>query len=53
MILKEEPTIEIKCSAYKKFKEDSELLEALQCAGVDNWTGWDYAMEILEGEVEL
>ena len=30
-----------------KVIEDLNLLEALRAAGVDNWDGWDYAIEIL------
>lgn len=28
-------------------QEDSRKLSALETAGVDNWEGWDHAMEIL------
>ena len=30
-----------------KLKEDSLELECLHGAGVDNWDGYDYAMEVL------
>jgi chromosome segregation ATPase len=29
-----------------------DLLQALESAGVDNWSGYDYAMEIFRGEEE-
>ena len=30
---------------YERFKEDSKKLEALEAAGVDNWAGYDSAIE--------
>lgn len=33
---------------YEDLLADARLLLALQGAGVDNWEGWDYAMEMLE-----
>lgn len=33
---------------YEDLQYDSEILGALRAAGVDNWDGWDYAMEMLE-----
>lgn len=35
---------------YQELKADSNLLCALEQAGVDNWDGYDYAMEILNEE---
>ena len=32
----------------KIIEEKLDLLDALQAAGVDNWDGYDYAMEMLE-----
>jgi hypothetical protein len=32
---------------YDQLVDDSKTLAALQAAGVDNWNGYDYAMEIL------
>lgn len=32
----------------KELEEDSKVLVALRGAGVDNWDGWDIAMETLE-----
>lgn len=31
---------------------DEEKLEALIQGGVDNWSGWDYAIDLLDGEEE-
>lgn len=43
-------TVTIDVSEYDELKRASKKLEALEAAGVDNWQGYDYAMEILEGE---
>lgn len=32
-------------SYYNSLEKDSTKLSCLECAGVDNWSGWDYAME--------
>jgi hypothetical protein len=40
--------ISIKRSEYDELLEDSAFLNALRAAGVDNWDGYDYALEILE-----
>jgi hypothetical protein len=37
---------------YNQLKEDSRIYHALRLAGVDNWDGWDYAMDILDDEEE-
>ena len=47
-----EKMVTISVEEYEKLKEDQKLLEALKWVGVDNWDGWDYAMEILNGEVD-
>lgn len=31
-------------------QQDLRLLDALRYAGVDNWAGYDYALEVLEGK---
>lgn len=36
---------------YLQLLEDSRLLGALRAAGVDNWDGWDLALEALEDEL--
>ena len=33
---------------YKKLLDEVKFLEALQDAGVDNWDGYDYALEIYQ-----
>jgi hypothetical protein len=35
---------------YDSLKRDSDFLQALESAGVDNWEGYSYAWQILEGE---
>lgn len=37
----------IEKSVLEELKKDQRLLDALQAAGVDNWEGWDAAMDIL------
>lgn len=38
--------IEITKEEYRRLKEDSEMLNFLYLAGVDNWEGYDYALEL-------
>lgn len=38
--------------ANEKLMEREQLLDALEAAGVDNWEGYDEAMEILEEQNE-
>lgn len=33
---------------YEELLEDSKFLEALMAAGVDNWEGYDDAVELME-----
>lgn len=42
-----EETVTITKKEYDALVEKSRTLNALRCAGVDNWEGWDYAMESL------
>lgn len=44
----QEEQITISKKEYDKLVEDQAFLEALKAAGVDNWSGYDYAWEILE-----
>lgn len=43
-----EPTVTIPESEYISLKEDRTWLECLESAGVDNWSGYCDAREILE-----
>lgn len=42
------PTVVLTKEEYDKLVEDSEFLQALRNAGVDNWDGYSYALEELE-----
>jgi|WetSurMetagenome_2_1015567.scaffolds.fasta_scaffold00725_33 hypothetical protein len=44
----DDETITISKKEYNEMKHDSDVLSALYRAGVDNWDGYDYAMEMLE-----
>ena len=43
-----EETITIKKSYYDELVENTKKLEALDACGVDNWEGYDIALEYLE-----
>ena len=43
-----EETITISKKEYEELLEDQKLLLCLQGAGVDNWSGYDDAMEMME-----
>jgi len=48
-----EETVTITKKEYEELKADSNIYNALRTAGVDNWIGWDDAMELLdEGQDE-
>lgn len=40
-----EEMIEIKKSVYESLLDDQHWRECVEGAGVDNWVGYDYAME--------
>jgi len=42
----DEEYILIKQSEYDLLKADSDWLACLENAGVDNWSGYDYAIEL-------
>lgn len=46
--MKKEESVNITLEEYKQLKQDSLKLEALEGAGVDNWEGYDDAMEMME-----
>jgi len=46
----EQNTITIDIDDYQSLMEDHNFLNALRAAGVDNWDGYDYAIEIYEGK---
>lgn len=41
-----EETITISKKEYERLLKDSARLQALENGGVDNWQGYDYAMEL-------
>lgn len=47
-----EETITIKKSEYDQLVEDQKWLGCLAAAGVDNWEGYDYAIELLNANNE-
>jgi hypothetical protein len=48
----DEEMITITKKEYDRLKKRSLKLQALDNAGVDNWDGYSYAMELLDGEEE-
>lgn len=48
MTYNEDGTITITAQEYKSLEEYSMWLAALESAGVDNWSGYDYAKEIYQ-----
>lgn len=45
--------IAIEISKYDMLVGDSLLLQCLQNCGVNNWDGWDTAMEMFQEMIEL
>ena len=43
-------TVTITTKEYNELVEDQDFLNALRSAGVDNWSGWDDACDIFNGE---
>ena len=43
-----EETVTITKKEYLSLLEDSQWLSALGDSGVDNWSGYDFALEILD-----
>ncbi len=48
-----EETVTITKEKYNELLEDSKLLTCLICAGVDNWYGYDYAVEDFRTSMEF
>lgn len=49
----ESTMVTISMTDYKELLEDQRLLTALQAAGVDNWEGYSYALEIFHEDEEV
>ena len=47
MIPGRSPEVTISREEYEQLQDDSALLRALMSAGVDNWEGWDQALELV------
>lgn len=43
-------TVTITAERLEELEEAEKRLAALDAAGVDNWSGYDHAMDILRGE---
>ena len=46
------PAVLISAEEYESLKADGDLLNCLYSAGVDNWEGYDEALEILGADDE-
>ena len=46
----DEYMVTIKATTHNALLEAEATLAALEAAGVDNWDGYGYAMELLEGQ---
>ncbi len=42
--------VEVSKDYLDQLEKDSELLSCLEACGVDNWGGWDDALEMMESE---
>ena len=45
-----EEMVEITKSEYDKLLVASDFLDSLRAAGVDNWDGYDIAIDLMNGE---
>lgn len=50
LALRPRDTVLLDISTFKKYERDCEKLEALEATGVDNWEGYDIAMDKLNKE---
>lgn len=47
-----EEMITITLKHYRELREDSDFLDALRAAGVDNWDGYGFAIDLMENGEE-
>lgn len=47
-----EETITIPKAQYDQLIQDQQWLQCLAAAGVDNWEGYDHAVELLNANIE-
>lgn len=45
-----EETITISLKEYHRLSKDSDFLEKLRAAGVDNWDGYEFALDMMEDD---
>lgn len=45
-------TVTITRKEYDRLVKDSEWLSCLEAAGVDNWEGYDYAIEMMHEDAD-
>lgn len=50
--MSKEKMVTITQEEYEQLLDKKRKLDALECCGVDNWGGWDDAMEIYHSEDE-
>ena len=50
--MNEPETVTIPLWEYQQLKERDDWLSCLEAAGVDNWKGMEYAIEIANGDDE-
>lgn len=48
--MKDESIIPVPQSRFEELLKTEEFMRALEAAGVDNWEGYDYAIDILNGD---
>ena len=52
MVNNMEETVTISKKEYESLLKDSKKLSALEAAGVNNWDGYDYAIEMMNEDAE-
>ena len=50
--MNQEETVTIHKKVYESLIDDSFMLQCLENAGVDNWSGYEYAMEEYQSGME-
>lgn len=49
--MEDDTEVILKLEDWQNLVQDQRLLNALQQAGVDNWDGYDFALDILDGDL--
>jgi hypothetical protein len=50
--MSDEETVVVPLIVYKRLMDNEKFLNALEAAGVDNWSGYVYAQDIYEGKYD-